>query len=127
MRLLFRVVSRFTVQSLIFTQKSLLYTPKYRAALVSTRGTARGAGIGGGVPWMAWRRPWSHARFKSGVHFNLPTQLPIPDPSPDPVPAGEWGADLCGSLLNRTSQRRLQFDRLPTPVLAKGILSFSLP
>ena len=48
LRLLLQVVSRFFIRSLIFTPKSLLYTPKSCAALVSTRGTARGAQLGGG-------------------------------------------------------------------------------
>ena len=60
------------------------------------------------------------------MQFNLPTWFLILDPRPDPVPAGYWGADLRGLSVNRTSQRRLQFVRLPTPVLTKGILPFSL-
>ena len=49
--------SWFPVQCLIFTQIYLLCTPKSRATLVSKCGTAHGAQRGG-VPWVAWRRPW---------------------------------------------------------------------
>ena len=51
----------------------------------------------------------------------------IPDPSLAPVPAGNWGSKLCVSFVNRTSQQWLRFNRLPTPVLEKGVLPFSLP
>ena len=54
-------------------------------------------------------------------------QLPIPVPSPVPVSTADWGADLLGSSVSRTLQRRLWCVHLPTPVLAKGVLPFSLP
>ena len=56
---------RFPVQSLLFTQKSLLYTPKPRANLVPTCGIVRCAQMEGdeGVPWVVWRRPWTRPCF----------------------------------------------------------------
>ena len=79
---------------------------------------------GGGGTWVDWRRPQPHKCFYPGVQFNLPTRLPISDPNPDPVTAGDWEAELRGSSMNRTSQRWLRCDRLPTPVLVKGVLPF---
>ena len=88
-------------------------------------GTACGAR--GGGPCVARRclqtRPWCY----SGVQFNLLARSPIPDPSPFPVPTGDWGSELRGSSVSRTLQRRLRCVRLRTPVLAKGVLPFSLP
>ena len=82
---------------------------------------------GGGVHWVAWRRLWNRIFFKAGVHFNLPTRFLIPDPSLDTVPAGDWGAELRGLYVNRTLQRRSRFENLPIPVLAKVVITFSLP
>ena len=41
------------------------------------------------------------------VYFNLLVRSPIPGPSPAPVPTGDWGAEIRGSSVCRTSQRRL--------------------
>ena len=100
--------------------------PKSCATLVSTCGTAHGARWGGGA-WATCRRPWPHTCLKTGVQFSLPTRFLIPDPSPAPVPAGYWGAELRGSFVNRTPPRRLRFNRLQTPVLAKGVFTLYLP
>ena len=59
---------------------------------------------GGGVPWVARRRPQTNTYFYLGVQFNLPDQFPIPDLSPTTVTSGDWGADLCGSSVGRTLQ-----------------------
>ena len=61
------------------------------------------------------------------MQFNLPNRFPIPDPSLAPIPAGDWGAELRRSSVSRTSQRLLRCVQLPTPILAKGVLPFSLP
>ena len=79
-----------------------------------------------GVPWVYWRRPWFHTFFYPGVQFKMSTRLPISDPSPAPVPAGDWGAYLRGLFVNRTSHWWLRFVSLPTPLLTKGVLPFSL-
>ena len=117
----------FPVQPLIFTPKSLLFTPISRATLGSTRGTARGVQGGGGGPCVARRHMQPRTWCYPGLQFNLIVQSLIPDPSMDPVPAGDWGAELRRSSVSRTSQRRLRCFRLPTPVLSKGVLPFSLP
>ena len=62
-----------------------------------------------------------------GVQFNLISLSLIPGTSPAPVTTGEWGAELRGSSVSRNLQRQLRCVRLPTPVLAKGVLSFYLP
>ena len=62
-----------------------------------------------------------------GVYFNLPTRFPIPAPIPALFPAGDWGAELRRSFVSKTLQQRLRFDRLATPVISKGVLSFYLP
>ena len=83
-------------------------------------------GGGGYLGWRGGILVLIHV-FKSGVQFNLPTRLPIPDPSPAPVTTGDWGAKIRGSFVNRTSQQRLRLYCLPTTVIAKGDLPFSLP
>ena len=80
-----------------------------------------------GVPWVDWRLPRPRTCFYPGVKFKLPTQFPIPDPSPAPVTSEDWGAELRGSSVSRTSQRRLRFVHFPNPVLAKWVIPFSLP
>ena len=82
---------------------------------------------GGGVPWVMWRNSWPRTRFYAGVWFNPPTQFPILDPSLAPFPTGDWGFELRGSYVSSTLQPRFWFNRLPTPVLAKGVLPFLLP
>ena len=62
-----------------------------------------------------------------GVQFNLLAQSPIPGACPAPIPTGDWGSKLRGSSVIRTLQRRLRCVRLPTPVLVKGVIPFSLP
>ena len=87
---------------------------------------ARGAWLGvGRIPWVAWKLTWPRTCFKSEVKFNLPTQFSIPDPSL--TPAGDWGAELHGSFVNRTLQRQFRFGCLPKPVLVKGVIPFSMP
>ena len=83
--------SRFSVQFLIFTPKSLTFTPLSCATWGSTRGTARGAR---GGPCVARRRLQPCKWCYLGVQFNLLDQSPIPGPSPVTVPAGDWGAEL---------------------------------
>ena len=81
----------------------------------------------GGGPCVERRRLQTCTWCYPSVQFNLSDQSPIPGPSPAPVPAGYWGAELRGSSMIRTPQRRLRCIRLPTPVLEKGVLPFSLP
>ena len=129
--LLFQGVSRLLVSRPIpfLTLKYLIFTPKSHATLVSTCSTVRSAQQGrqGGVPWVAWRYHWPRTCFWTGMQFNLPTRFLIPDPSLDTVPAGDWGAELRGLYVNRTLQRRSRFEHLPIPVLAKVVITFSLP
>ena len=82
-----------------------------------------GVGVG---PYVARRCPKTRTWFYPGVQFNLSARFPILDPSPAPVPAGNWGAELRGSSASRTLQRRSKCVCLPTPVIEKGILPFSL-
>ena len=70
--------SRFTVLSLIFTPKHLIFTPISCATLVSTRGTAHGARWGGRGTCVARRCPQPSTWCYPGVKFNLPELLPIP-------------------------------------------------
>ena len=122
---------RFPIQSLLFTLISLICTPISLPTWVSARGTAwclgRGGAVRGGFPCVARRRLWPCPWCYPGVQFNLLSRSPIPDTSPVPVPAGDWGADLHGSSVNRTSQRQYRCVRLPSPVLVKGVIAFSLP
>ena len=82
---------------------------------------------GGGVPWVAWRHPWTRAYFYLGVQFNVPTWFLITDLNLAPVPTGDWRSELCGSFTGRILQRRLRFFYLIAPVLAKGFLPLSIP
>ena len=68
-----------------------------------------------------------HTWCYPGVQFNLLAESPILGASPAPVPTGDWGAELGGSSVSRTLLQQLQCVRLPTFVLAKGVLPFSLP
>ena len=65
--------------------------------------------------------------FYPGVQFNLPARFLIPVPSPALVLAGDWEVELRRSSVSTTSWQRLRCVRLPTPVLVKGVLPFSLP
>ena len=76
---------------------------------------------------MARRRLQPRMWCYPGILFNLPYRSLVTGPIPDPLPAGYWGAELRGSSVSRTSQRRLQCVCLTIPVLAKGVLPFSLP
>ena len=76
----------------------------------------------GGFLWVAWMRLWPRTIFYAGVQFNLPTRFPVLDPSPAPFPTGDWRVKLHGAYASITLRPRLRFDRLPTPVLAKGVL-----
>ena len=83
-------------------------------------------GGGGGqcvAMWSLQPRLWCYP----GVQFNLKSQSPIMGLIPAPVPVGDWGAELRGSSVSRTSQRRLRCVLLPAPVLAEGVLPFSMP
>ena len=101
--------------------------PRFLRVITSV---VRGGGVeggGGGVPvWLGGVRSLMRF-FYLGLQFNLPSQFQIPDPIPDPVPKGYWVSDLRGSSVSRTSQRRLRCNRLPTPILAKGVLPFYIP
>ena len=92
------------VQSLLFTPKSLLFAPISRANWVSTCGTAHGAR--GKFPCVARRRLQLCLWCYPGLQFNLLAWSLILDTSPVPVPAGGWVAELRGSSVSRTSQRR---------------------
>ena len=83
--------------------------------------------VRGGGPCMARRRIRPRTWCYLGVQINLLSQFPILGPIPAPVPAGDWRAGFHRSSVIRTSQRWLQCVRLPTPVLSKGVLPFSLP
>ena len=97
--------SWFPVQSLIFTTKSLLFTPLSHATYGSTRGTARDAFLGGqGGTCVARRRLQHRTWCYPGVQFNLPARSPIPGPSPAPVPTGDLVAELHGSTVSSTLQ-----------------------
>ena len=91
------------------------------------RAVTRMVSGGGGGPCVARRRLRPLTWCYPGVHFNVIYWYPIPGPILASVPAGDWRYDLHGSSVSRTLQRRLQCVHLPTPVLAKGVLSFSLP
>ena len=132
LHLLFQVISCFPVfpsNPWFFLQNPFLIRQNSVIPwfLLAVPCTVCNGGGGGGVPWLVWRHTWPRTCFWSGVQFNLPTWFLILDPSPAPVTTGDWGAELCGSFVSRTSQRRLRFGILPTPVLAKGIVLFSLP
>ena len=96
---------RFSVQSLLFMPKFLVFTPMPNATWGSTCGTAHDALGGGKGPCEVRRRLKPHTWFYPGVQFNLQARSPIPGPSPVPVPVGELGAKLCKSSVSRTSQR----------------------
>ena len=80
--------------------------------------------VRGGGPCVAMMRIQPCTWCYQGVQFNLLSWSLIPGPRPAPVPAGDWGADLCGSSVSRTSQHWLRCARLPTPYLQKGYFSF---
>ena len=131
LRLLFRVVSHFTV--LPYNPWFLCQYPCFirwntvlPCFLRAVPHAVHKWGGGSGGPWVAWRRPWPRTFFKSGGCFNLPTQSPILYPSLSLFPTGDWLADLHGSFVSRTWQRRLRFDCLPTPVLATWVWPFSM-
>ena len=122
--------SRFPFLLLLLMPKSLHFTLISRATWGSTRGIARGARWGGGEgggPHVARKRLQPCTCWYLGVKFNLPSLFTIPGPILAPFPAGDWVSNLRGSSVSRTLQWKLQCFRLPTPVLAKGVLTFSLP
>ena len=65
------------------------------------RGVLGGAGWGG--PCLARRRLRPRTWCYPGVQFNLVSQSRIPCPSMAPVTEGDWGAELHGSSVSRTS------------------------
>ena len=83
--------------------------------------------VHGRGPCVARRRLQPRKGCYPGVQFNLLARSPIPGPRPASVLAGDWGADLRGSSVSRTLQRRFLCIRLSTPILAKGVLPFSMP
>ena len=81
-------------------------------------------GWGGGVPFVARRRLQPCMWCYLGVQFNLLARSSIIGPRPAPVPTWDWGAELRGSSVISTSQRRLRCICLPTPYLRKGFFPF---
>ena len=130
LRLLFWYVSRFpgfpSYPCFLFQNPCILRQyPVLPSVLRAVPCVVRGGG--GGGPCLARRCLQPHTWCYPGVQFNLPVQFPIPGPSPAPVPAGDWGAELRRTYVNRTWQRWLRCVRLPTSVLATEVLPFSLP
>ena len=113
LNLLFQVVSLFTVLQSdpcflcrypYFLRQNhllLIFHVLYCAQCASGLG-----GGWGGIPWVAWRHSCPHTCFYAGMRFNLPNRFQIPDPSPAPFPTGDWGVELRGSYMSRTSQLR---------------------
>ena len=125
LHLIFRGVSRFPVfpSNPCFLRR---YPVLPRVLHVVPR-MVRGGRAGGGVgPCVARRRLQPRTGCYPGVQFILPARSPIPGPSPATILVGDWGAELRRSSVSRTSQQRLHCVRLPTPVIAKGVLPFSL-
>ena len=87
----------------------------------------RGGGGEGGGPCVDRSHLQPHTCCYPGVQFNLLARFLIPGPSTAPVPAGNWGAELRGSSVSRTSQRRLRCVHLLTPILSKCDIPFYLP
>ena len=117
--------TQFPVQSLLFTPKPCFlhqYLVLPRVLLAVPRVVFRE-----GVPvWLGC--VCSLVRdFTLGVQFNLLSRSLITDPSTVTIYTGDWGVELCGSSMSRTLQQRLKCVRLSTPVLAKGVIPFSLP
>ena len=120
--LLYQGVSCFTeyLSNPYFVRQNTVLPWILRALPHAVRGSGEG-------DWVAWRRPWPHMCFKPSVQFNLPTWFLIPDPSLAPIPAGDWGAEIFGSFVNMILYRWLQLFCVHPPVIAKGVLTFSLP
>ena len=133
LRILFRGVSRFSgfLSNFWFLCRYPCFLHRYHVLPRVLRAVLRvvhgGGAVGGGGSWVVRRllnpRTWCYP----GMQFNLPAWFPILGPSLAPVPAGDWGAEIHGSSVGRTLQRRLWSIRLPIPVLVKGVLPFSLP
>ena len=104
----------------------LLQTPLLILFYVFYRTQSVQLGGWGGFPWVAWRSSWPCTRFYLGVRFNPPKRFPITDPSPACFPTGDWGVELRGSSVSSISWPQFRFDRLPTPVLEKGVPPLSL-
>ena len=105
----------------------LRYPVLYRVLRAVPRVVRGGGGRGCGGPCVDSRRLQPRTWCYPGMQFNLSVRFLIPGPSPAPVPARDWGAELRGSSVSRTLQRRLRCVCLSTPVLAKWVLPFSLP
>ena len=96
-----------SVWSLLYTPKSLLFTPIYFLCLpplvVSVCGHrehmrgARTTGRGGSRVWNIFSQMC--ARNYSVAQFIAPSQGLMLCPSPDPGPIGEWGGELWARLL----------------------------
>ena len=130
--LLIQGVSCFTgfpPKTCFYAKISAFYAniPCYLGFYTRYRAWCAGGGFGAGGPCVDRRCMQLHTWCYLGGQFNLPARSRILDPIPDPVPAGDCGADHRGSSVSRTLHRRLRCVRLPTPILAKRILPFSLP
>ena len=104
---------------LIFTLKSLLFTP----ISCVTWDSAWWGGREGG-PCMDRSRMRTRTWCYPGVQFNLIAWYLILGPRPAPVTARNWRAELRGSSVSRTSKQLLQCVYLPTPVREKWVLPF---
>ena len=105
----------------------LRWYPVLPGVLHAVSRVVRGGWGGRGGPHVARKRLQPCTCCYLGVKFNLPSLFTIPGPILAPFPAGDWVSNLRGSSVSRTLQWKLQCFRLPTPVLAKGVLTFSLP
>ena len=119
-------LSRFPIRYLHFTLIYLIFTPASLTTILSRVVLRAVVRIGGGslVGVEAFLASYL---FYAGASFNPPTQFLIPDPSLAPFTTGDWGVKLRGSSVSRILQPRFRFDRLPIPILSKGVCPFFMP
>ena len=131
LRLIFLVVYRFPVWSLIFARISLICTPKSLATIfpcVVPRAWCTYGGWGGVLGWCGGVPGLLHIFTRAWNLTHQPdSRFQILDPNPAPFTTGDWRVELRGWYVSRILRPWFWFDHLPAPVLAKGICPFSLP
>ena len=121
-----------SVQSLLYTPISLIFTPSYLTTNPPVwyfmRGAHMGRGVGwGGAYWVAWKCSWLWAQTYVSAQLNVSTWFPNQGPTPAPCPAGDWGVDLRGLYLSTISQPQLWFNSLFRLTREKWFRPFLLP
>ena len=122
----FLVQFPFSVQSLIYTPISLIFTQNALATIfprVELRAWCVNEGLSG-VAWLVWRYSWPCAQNYASTKFNVPTWVPMLASSPAPCPVGDWADVHCRLYISMILQIWLWFYRLSSPACVKCVCTF---